>query len=43
MKLTAHCIQPYETANVVVKIHVSIFIAVSANDHLVQLTIEREA
>lgn len=40
---TAHGIQPHKAANVIVKIHVPIFITVSANYHLEQLVIEGEA
>lgn len=43
LKLTAHGIQPHKAANVVVKIHVPIFVTVPAVYHLIHLVIEREA
>lgn len=42
-KLTAHGVQPHKATNVVVKIHVPIFIAVPANYHLKELITEGEA
>lgn len=42
VKLTTHGIEPDEAADVVIKIHVAIFITVSADDHLEELVIEGE-
>lgn len=42
-RLTAHGVQPHKATDVVVKVHVPAFIAVSADYHLEQLVIEREA
>lgn len=43
VKLTAHGIQPHKAADVVIKIHVTIFITISANDHVEELVIKGEA
>lgn len=41
-KLTTHGVQPHKATDVVVKIHVPVFVTVSANDHLKQLIFERK-
>lgn len=41
--LTAHGVEPDQAANVVVKVHVAVFITVSADDHLEELLIQGEA
>ncbi|PWS23122.1 hypothetical protein DKP78_14810, partial [Enterococcus faecium] len=43
LKCTAHGVEPDQAANVVVKVHVAVFITVSADDHLEELLIQGEA
>jgi len=43
LKCSAHGVQSHQTADVVVKVHVAVLVAVAADDHLIELIIEREA
>lgn len=40
--LTDHRIQSHKASHKVVKVHVAVFVAVAADDQLVQLVVQRE-